>query len=476
MGTLGRRVRLAVYLALVAAGLAFQAVPVSAQAPGEAFLIHVDGIIDPNRAKYLDRALDRAVGEQGQVAIVLIDTPGGRLDSMRAMVEDILDAGIPVVTYVAPQGARAGSAGTFITGAGHIAVMAPGSNIGAATPISGTGEDLPETLADKVTNDAAALARSIAEARGRNPNAYENTVREAASYTAVEALDLNMIDFLADDMDDLLAKIDGRTVEAGGRTVTLQTDGIRCTEPFAACNDVGLSWVERIIDVIADPNISSLLLSLGGLGIFIEILNPGLIFPGVFGVIALVLAFVAFGNIPVNWAGVGLVLFSLVLLYVELQIAGVGIFGAGAVIAFVFGVIFLLEPWAADPPSFAGPDFNPSPWLVGGLAGGFGGAFALLTWLGLRRSAPVAERPAVVGKTGRVRRDLTPTGSVFVDGQLWTAEEINGAFVPAGEFVEIEEIDGLTLWVKKRVRLLPEGGRHGLPEGGEGPSPERPAH
>ena len=169
MRTLGRRVRLAVYLALVTAGLALQAAPVSAQAPGEAFLIHVDGVIDPNRAKYLDRALDRATAEQGQLAIVLIDTPGGRLDSMRAMVEDILDAGIPVVTYVAPQGARAGSAGTFITGAGHIAVMAPGSNIGAATPISGTGEDLPETLADKVTNDAAALARSIAEARGRNP-------------------------------------------------------------------------------------------------------------------------------------------------------------------------------------------------------------------------------------------------------------------------------------------------------------------
>ena len=172
------------------------------------------------------------------------------------------------------------------------------------------------------------------------------------------------------------------------------------------------------------------------------------------------------------------------LLYVELQIAGVGIFGAGAVVAFVFGTIFLLEPWAADPPSFAGPDFNPSPWLIGGLAGGFGGAFALLTWLGLRGSPAVAEQPAVLGKTGRVRRDLTPTGSVLVDGQLWTAEEINGAFVPAGEFVEIEELDGLVLRVKKRTRLLPEGGRHALPEGGdetadgpgEDPAPRRPVH
>ncbi len=485
MGTLGRRVRLAVYLGLVAAGLALQAAPVSAQAPGDAFLIHVDGIIDPNRAKYLDRAIERVQEEQGGLAIVLVDTPGGRLDSMRAMVEDILDAGVPVVTFVAPQGAQAGSAGTFITGAGHIAVMAPGSNIGAATPISGSGEELPETLADKVTNDAAALARSIAEARGRNPNAYEETVREAASFTAVQALDLNMIDLIADDLNDLLAKIDGRAVEVAGRTVTLETEGIRCIEPRAACNDIGLSWVERIIDVIADPNISSLLLSLGGLAIFIEILNPGLIFPGIFGVIALVLAFVAFGNIPVNWAGVGLILFSLVLLYVELQIAGFGIFGAGAIVAFVFGTIFLLEPWAADPPSFAGPDFNPSPWLVGGLAGGFGGAFALLTWLGLRESAPAAEQPAVLGKTARVRRDLTPTGSVLVDGQLWTAEEVNGAFVPAGEFVEIEELDGLTLRVKKRTRLLPEGGRHSLPEGGgdtegkpgdDGPAPRRPVH
>ena len=373
MGTLGRRVRLALYLALLAAGLALQAAPVSAQAPGDAFLIHVDGIIDPNRAKYLDRAIDRVQEEQGGLAIVLVDTPGGRLDSMRAMVEDILDAGVPVVTFVAPQGAQAGSAGTFITGAGHIAVMAPGSNIGAATPVSGTGEELPETLADKVTNDAAALARSIAEARGRNPNAYEETVREAASFTAVQALDLNMIDLIADDLNDLLAKIDGRAVEIGGRTVTLETEGIRCIEPRAACNDIGLSWVERIIDVIADPNISSLLLSLGGLGIFIEILNPGLIFPGGLrrdrprvGVCGLRQHSRELGR---RWA-------DPVLTCPALRRAA----NRGASASSARGRwspsssarSFCWSPGQPTRPPSRAPDFNPSPWLIGGLAGGFG--------------------------------------------------------------------------------------------------------
>lgn len=466
MGKLGNQIRLALYGLLIAAGLALQAAPVSAQTGGEAFLVHVDGVIDPNRAKYLDRALDRARDADAQLAIIVIDTPGGMLGSMRAMVEDILASKIPVVTFVGPQGAQAGSAGTFIAAAGHLAVMAPGSNIGAATPISGTNEDLPDTLANKVTNDAAALIRSIADTRGRNSVPYEATVREASSFTTNEALQLNMIDFVADDLDHLLLQLDGKVVEVGDKLITLQTLGLSCQEPWLACNNIGLSWVERLIGFIANPNISSLLLTLGGIGIFIELLNPGLLLPGIFGAIALVLAFVAFGNLPVNWAGVALILFSLALLFAELQVAGTGILGIGAIISFAFGTVFLLEPWAADPPSFAGPNFDPSPWLIGGLAGSIGGIFALLTWLSWRGAAPSTKAdPAVVlGKKGLVRRELNPKGSVLVDGQMWTAEEIDGTFVGIGEEVRVEGLTGLILRVKKQNRILDQETGPCLPE------------
>ena len=456
-----RVLRLLVWLALIGAGIAAPtagSAQVQDQQP-QAFLVHLDGVIDPNHAKYLDRALDQVEDEGGHLAIVRIDTPGGLLSSMRAMVERVFDAEIPVITYVGPQGARAGSAGTFVTAVGHVAVMAPGSNIGAASPISGTGEDLPATLASKVTNDAAALIRSIADARGRNPEPLEETVRKASSFTAQEALELNIIDLIASDLDDLLRQVHGRQIDVNGRLVTLDTEGIRCEKPRERCESIGLSFVERFIDVIADPTISSLLLSLGGLALVIEIFNPGLLFPGIFGVIALALAFVSFGNLPVNWAGVGLILFGIGLIFFEIQVTGFGVLGIGGIIAFILGVIFIFP--TSGGPSISNPNITISPWVVASIAGGFGALFSTLVylaWRGEPRTAAILATP-IVGRTGRVTQGLDPVGTVQVGGELWTAEERDGRTVEAGEVVEVIAQDGLTLRVVKRPKLLEEGGR-----------------
>jgi len=472
MATWLRPLRLLFYLALIGAGLA-GAYPAGAQqegtAPGSAVLIKLDGTIDPNHAKFLRRGIGQAADGGAQLIIVQIDTPGGLGSSMRDMVQTVLESKVPVVTFVSPQGAQAASAGTFVAAAGHVAAMAPGTNIGAASPISGTGEDLPPTLKSKATNDAAALIRSIAEQRGRNVEKLEDTVYKAASYSAQQAWELNVVDLIANDLADLLAKLDGRSVAVDGRRVTLDTDGIRCDKPRVRCSTESLSFVERFIDVISDPNISSLLLTLGSLALLVEIFNPGLVAPGVFGVIALVLAFVSFGNLPVNWAGAGLVMFGAVLLFLELHVAGFGVLGVGGIISFILGIIFLFEPWAGDPPSISGPGVSPSPWVIGGLSGGFGALFGtlfLLAWRGKRAAAPGVS--PLIGQTGRVSMALAPVGTVQLGGEMWSAEEENRLTVEAGEQVEVVAVEGLVLKVVRRPKLLPHGEGHALPPGVDG--------
>ncbi|MBI3744620.1 MAG: nodulation protein NfeD [Chloroflexi bacterium] len=447
-----RTLRLALYLALVLAALAAPVVAhAKTTAPADrAYLLHVNGDIDPNHARYLRSSLDRAQRDGGQFAIIEIDTPGGDLDSMRDMVKHILASKIPVVTFVGPSGARAGSAGTFVTVAGHIAAMAPGTNIGAATPISGTGEDLPATLANKVTNDAAALIRSLATLYGRNADKLEATVRQATSYTVQEAIDSHIVDMTANGLNDLLAKLDGRVVSITGNQVTLHTAGIACEKPRTNCADLNLNWVQRIINFISDPNVSGLLLTLGSLGLLIELFNPGLIFPGIFGAIALALAFVSFGNLPVNYAGVGLVMFAALLFLLELHFSGHGILGVGSIISFIIGIILLFEPFAADPPNISGPSLRVSFWLVGTLGAAFAAAVAAIVFLAWRSPrAPVMAGPhPLVGQMGVVTRTLDPTGTVQAGGELWTARAAAGERVAEGEPVRIIKTDGLTLIVE----------------------------
>ena len=229
------------------------------QAPS-VVVIKIDGIINPVKERFISRAIDKAVEEQSALVVIELDTPGGLLSSTRKIVEELLGAPVPIAVFVSPRGARAGSAGTFITAAAHFAVMAPGTNIGAATPISGTGEDLGETLASKVENDAAALIRSIAQERGRNVDALEETVRKASSFSAIEAVDLNVVDFIADDLDDLLAQLDGRVVETAAGTRPLDTRDL-------TRNRVNKNLLENFLEFISDPNVSFILFSIGGLGI-----------------------------------------------------------------------------------------------------------------------------------------------------------------------------------------------------------------
>ena len=356
-------------------------------------VIRVEGTINGVKERFISRAVGKAEEEGAVLLVVELDTPGGLLDSTRNIVEELLGSPVPVAVYVSPRGAQAGSAGTFIAAAGHFAVMAPGTNIGAATPVSGTGEDLEETLASKVENDTAAFIRSIAQERGRNEDALEKTVREAASFTAREAVDLNVVDFIADDLEDLLGQLDGRVVETSSGTHTLETEGL--TE-----RRLNKNLLENFLEFISDPNVSFILFSIGGLGIVIELFNPGLIAPGVVGVIALLLAFLAFGNLPVSWAGVAFMLLAFVLAALEITVAGFGVLGIGAIVSFIVGAIIL---FGGDAPT--GTPTHVNRWLLASVSGALGltlGFTMLMIYRSRRGGKDSQLRKPLEGATGTV--------------------------------------------------------------------------
>ena len=308
---------LATSLLLIAIGLA---APLLAQSR-VANIVEMDAIIGPITERYIELAIQDAERTGAEVVVITLDTPGGLLSSTRGMVEAILNSPVPIVVYVSPSGGRAASAGTFITAAAHIAVMAPATNIGAASPVGGQGEDLPETLKSKAFQDAAAEIRAIAQTRGRPVDPLEATVLEAKSYTANEALELGIIDHIASSVNDLLTMIDGTEVVVmdgqNERTVILATGNL-------AQKQVRMGLFDRILYYLADPNITFLLISLGGLGLVVEIWNPGLIFPGVMGLIALILGLLALGSLPGNWAGAALILLAFILFSVEFYVDGFG--------------------------------------------------------------------------------------------------------------------------------------------------------
>ena len=416
-------------------------------APGPHILsMEVDGVINGVKVRYIQRALTQAQEDGAALLVMRLDTPGGLLDATREIVELLLAAPIPVAVYVHPSGARAGSAGTFITAAANLAVMAPGSNIGAATPVSGTGEDLGETLASKVENDAAALIRSIAQERGRNAAPLEATVRQAASYSAREALQLNIIDFIADDMESLLRQADGRTAQTAAGAVVLQTRGL-------PVRSIGQNSLELFLEFLADPNVSFLLLTVGGLGIVIELLNPGLIVPVVVGAICLLLAFLSLGNLPVNWAGVAFILLAAVLAGGEVLVAGFGVLGVGAIVCLVVGGFLLFAQFGGGSPTL--PPISVNPWLIGGvgLAAG-GGMYYLITQAvrsrrrGAGRVGESAER--LVGQSGVVTQPLAPRGVVRVANETWTAISDDGTMLERGTAVSVVAADGLVLTVARQ--------------------------
>jgi membrane-bound serine protease (ClpP class) len=408
-----------------------------------ALVMTVDGIINSVKEGFISRAIDQAEEDGAELLIIQLDTPGGLLNSTREIVELLLESPVPVAVFVSPRGARAGSAGTFITAAANIAVMAPGTNIGAATPISATGQDLQDTLASKIENDTAALIRSIAQTRGRNQDKLEETVRSAASYSAQEALADNVVDLIADDLEDLLAKVDGLIAETSVGDVELQTKGLDL-------HDFNKNILEHFLEFISDPNVSFILLTVGGLGIVVEMFNPGLIAPGVVGVICLLLAFLALGNLPVNWAGVVFVILATVLTVLEIVVAGFGILGVGAVVSLIVGGLILFTQFGDVSPTM--PTIEVSRWLISGTGGVV--SLVLVYVVGLayqsRRQGPPEKALTLAGMQGRVTGELAPRGVVLVGNETWTAISEDDSVISIGEPVEVRSVDGLILTVFRR--------------------------
>jgi membrane-bound serine protease (ClpP class) len=410
----------------------------AAHAASPVSIIEMDGAIGPITVRLLSAALERARADRSQALIVELNTPGGLERSMRSMVQSILASEIPVIVYVAPTGARAASAGVFITMAAHVAAMAPATNMGAAHPVAVGGGQMDKEMVKKVESDAAAFARTIAAERGRNVEWAEKAVRSSVSATEREAVKLKVVDLIADSVPDLLAKVDGRVVKTARGPVTLQTRD-------AIVKRIEVRFRDRLLALISDPNVAYILMMVGMLGIFFELSTPGAILPGVIGGICLILAFFAFQSLPVNWAGLLLILFGLVLLVADIKVTSHGILTIGGIVSMVLGSLMLY-----DMPE-SGLQVS---WLVIiPTVGATAGLVILAVSLGLRalRRPPATGAAGMVGHVGVVRRALDPEGQVLVDGELWRAVTPDGP-VPAGESVEIVSVDGLTLTVTRSAR------------------------
>ena len=419
-------------VALLLIAVVAGAAPVLAAPP--VAMVDIDGAITPVTARLLTAAIDRARAEQAQALVVRLNTPGGLERSMRSMAQTILNSDIPVIVYVAPTGARAASAGVFITLAAHVSAMAPATNIGAAHPVA-IGGDTGKEMGKKIENDAAAFARTLATERGHNVDWAERAVRSSVSITEREAVKLKVVDLVADSVPDLLAKVDGRTVKTARGPVTLETRG-------ATVKLIEVRFRDRFLALITDPNIAYILMMVGMLGIFFELQNPGAILPGVIGGIALILAFFAFQSLPINWAGVLLILFGVGLLIAEIKVASHGVLTAGGVVAMVLGSFMLYEA-----PELG---FRVS-WTV--ILPTVGATAGLVVWAvsaGVRamRRRPVTGSEGMVGRFAVARSVLEPEGQVQVDGEIWSAVSESGA-IPAGEKVRVTAVDGLTLKVNR---------------------------
>jgi len=409
-----------------------------AQGSHTVHVITLDGVINPVATDFIRSTIKEADAAGSECLIIRLDTPGGLMKSMQKIVKDILAAPIPVVIYIAPPGSRAGSAGVFITYAAHVAAMAPGTNIGAAHPVTlGMGADSSKgVMMEKITNDAVAFIRSIAEKRGRNADWAEKAVRESASVPASEALKLGVVDVVVPTLDSLLNWLDGREYEVLSAKNVLHTAGARRIE-------VEMSWRLKILDVISDPNIAYILLLIGIYGIFFELYNPGVILPGVVGVISLILAFYAMHTLPVNYAGLLLIFFAIILFVAEIKIPSHGLLTVGGIVSFVLGSIML----------FKSPvPFLQLSWKVILFAVVVTALFFLIAvGFGIRaqRRKPVTGREGMVGESGNAVENFSGgKGQVSIHGEIWRAESTDT--IRKGDPVEVIAVNHLQIKVQKK--------------------------
>jgi membrane-bound serine protease (ClpP class) len=393
-------------------------------------IMDVEGAINPATATFLERGLEEARKQEADLVIVQLDTPGGLASSMRTMVKAIMNSPVPVVVYVAPKGAGAASAGVMVTVSAHIAAMAPGTNIGAAHPVSAGGRDIEKTMSEKVVNDMASYGRSIAQEKGKNAEWVEKAIRESVSITAEEAVAKNVVDLEAADIDELLTRIDGREITLKQGKVTLKTKDLekKYFEPGVR---------DKILKTISDPNIAYILMMIGLAGLYFELSHPGAIFPGVIGAISLILAFYSFQTLPVNYAGLLLIALAIILFIVEIKVASYGMLSLAGLICLTLGSLMLFEDVGVSLRLMA-------PTII--LIGAF---FVGVSTLAFRayRSKPKTGVEGLIGQKGLVKQSIDPEGLVFVHGEYWRA--VSGEKLEPGEKIQVEGVDGLLLTVKR---------------------------
>ena len=413
------------------------------------FTAEVDGLVHPVSAEFMLQTLDRADAADAELVVFTLRTPGGLVDSTRTINTGIIESKTPVVVYVGPSGTRAASAGFLIIIAADVAAMAPGTHIGAAHPVSGTGATMDETSSEKAASDVAAYARSLASRRGRNVELAENAVVESQSFTETEAIgaDPQLIDLVASDMDDLLEQLDGWEVRRwNGETETLETAG-------AIIREVEMTWRQNLLSAIAHPQVSVLLFSLGSLGLTIELWNPGAIIPGVVGGVCLLLAFFAFQILPINYVALLLIAFGLLLLMAEMMTPTYGFLAVGGVVSMVLGAVMLVDSPA--------PELQLGWGFIVSTVAGLAVITTILAKIGIsaQLAPPVTGRAGMINTVGKALSSINPgrSGRVSTHGEIWEArsdEEIG-----EGEPVRVVAVDGLRLTVR-REGTHPSGGSH----------------
>jgi len=405
-------------------------------------VLEVDGTIVPVVSDYINRGITQAESKNVAACVIVLNTPGGLLNSTEEIVQRILNAKVPIVVYVAPSGAWAASAGTFITISGHVAVMAPGTTIGAAHPVS-VGEEMPEEVSKKITEYSTAWMKSIAEMRGRDVEQAQLAVSESKSFTASEALEANLIDFMADDMESVISQINGRKVTlANGEEVVINTAG-----HFLTKNEMTL--IERFLQAISDPNVAYILMTLATIGLITEISNPGMIFPGVAGGVSLLMAFYSLGVLNAYWAGILLIFLAFGLFVVELFTPTFGILSAGGITSLVIGSLVLFSnsspPMEINRGLIAGVTIVVAAFII----------FVIGAIVRGQRRQVATGIEGLVGKVALVETRLAPKGTVLVEGERWAAK-IDSGKAETGEEVTVTEVDGLKLVVTKKKKAKRE--------------------